>query len=43
MGKIAENLVGVQGDISLVEKEVLGNVLDMSLEKASQMAIGNRR
>merc|ERR1711971_18067 len=30
VGKIAESLVGVQGDINRVEKEVLGKVFDMS-------------
>jgi hypothetical protein len=34
VGKIAENLVGVQGDINRVEKEVLGKVFDMSTMKA---------
>eukprot|EP00427_Karlodinium_veneficum_P048054 CAMPEP_0169226284 /NCGR_PEP_ID=MMETSP1016-20121227/23660_1 /TAXON_ID=342587 /ORGANISM="Karlodinium micrum, Strain CCMP2283" /LENGTH=560 /DNA_ID=CAMNT_0009304869 /DNA_START=60 /DNA_END=1742 /DNA_ORIENTATION=- len=33
VGKIAENLVGVQGDINRVEKEVLGKVFDMSSMK----------
>jgi len=34
IGKIAENLVGVQGDINTVEKEVLGKVFDMSTMKS---------
>jgi len=34
VGKIAENLVGVQGDINRVEKEVLGKVFDMSTMKS---------
>jgi len=34
VGKVAENLVGVQGDINRVEKEVLGKVFDMSTMKS---------
>lgn len=34
IGKVAENLVGVQGDINRVEKEVLGKVFDMSTMKS---------
>jgi len=34
VGRIAENLVGVQGDINRVEKEVLGKVFDMSSMKS---------
>lgn len=33
VGKVAENLVGVQGDIGKVEQEALGKVFDMSTMK----------